>query len=656
MKKGIIFLLFAALLVLPFASAEILISQPAPAYSYGDMLNATITLIPQGYVNGYLSVKIICDGSEAEIHKAVYEIGGNVKKNVDLLIKLDSEVMSDIQGNCMLRASYGGEERDSSYFIITRNINVIATIDGSFIEPGNGFGISGKATKANGQLLNGFVEASSDELGVESSGSAANGEFKLDLTVPSNAMPGAYSIDVRAYEKDSNGQVNNEGSTTVGLIVKQIATSSDVALSAVSVKPGEEYSYSAVLDDQAGQAMIAEIKVSIYKPSGELFYEGIISSEEKQIFNIEKNYEPGYWKIAVDKNGITNEKNFYVEELMDASFTLNNGVLMVENTGNVPYVRVDEIIFAGTSNIIQFNIPVGESKKFLLYAPDGEYAVKVREGETSKDIGNSYLTGNAVAIKEDSLIKAGATAILVWVFIILLVGGFAFVRYKRVEKKPYTGMAPAMVRMANTNEKIQPGARLAAFERENNEPSAAGSNRQECTLVTIKIKNFEALKNSEGSAPATVDRIMGIARSRKAKIQAQDPFRTAVFIPSLTKEKDNTLAAVKFAKEVETILNDHNRKYGQKIDFGIGVNKGEMIVEYYGGDANLTSIGNVTLMTRKLAELSSADVLLSGETFRKTMGVVRAERIAEKGAYKLNHIVNRDSNSGFINNFMKRQG
>lgn len=655
MKKEIVLLFFAFLLIAPLASAEIMISQPASAYNYGDVMKLNITLNPQANVNGYLSLKIMCESNEAEIHKAVYEVGGNEKKIIYFDTKLDSSVIGSMQGNCLLRANYGGEEKDSQYFIIAKNINVIASVDASFIEPGNSFGIVGNAVKGNGASLNGFVEASSPELNIVLTGNVINGEFRLDLSVPENAAAGTYEINVRAYEKESTGEVANEGNTKVGIIVKPVASSSDVALSTPVVTPGNEIIYTPILVDQGGNDLSDDVKISIYDSAGNVFEEKVAVSGESQIIEIEKDYAQGYWKIAVARGEIKSEKNFYVEELMDASFVLKNGTLTITNVGNVPYTKPIEIVIGNTGEVKELNIGVNEEKRFLLYAPDGNYNVKIRDGDGESEIGSSYLTGSAIAVKDDRLLRTGGTSIIIWIFILLMVGAFAFVKYKRVEKKAYFGVVPTMVRMANTNEKIQPAARLAAFEKESPAPALAGNNRQECALVTIKIKNFDALRNSEGSAPATLDRIMSLARSRKAKIQAQDPFRTAVFVPSLTKEQDNILAAVKFAKEVETILNDHNRKYGQKIDFGIGVNKGDMFVEIYGGSANLTSIGNVSLMARKLAELSEADVLLSPDAFRRTMGVVRAERIAKKGAYKINNIIDRERHSGFIDNFMKRQ-
>ncbi|MDD5700392.1 MAG: hypothetical protein PHH00_04395, partial [Candidatus Nanoarchaeia archaeon] len=217
MKKGLIVLAFAFLFAASFASAEILISQPASTYNYGDVMNVSITVVPQAAANDYLSVKLICDGKEAEIHRAIYELAAGENKAVYLLARLDSAIIGDVAGNCFIKASYAGEEKDSQYFIITKNVDVIATIDGSFIEPGNEFGVSGRAIKTNGELLNGFVEFSSKELNIATSEVVSNGDFRVNLTVPSDAMPGDYLINIKAYEKDSNGVVSNEGGGTVGL-------------------------------------------------------------------------------------------------------------------------------------------------------------------------------------------------------------------------------------------------------------------------------------------------------------------------------------------------------------------------------------------------------------------------------------------------------
>jgi hypothetical protein len=339
---------------------------------------------------------------------------------------------------------------------------------------------------------------------------------------------------------------------------------------------------------------------------------------------------------------------------MEASSSISDGTLTITNTGNVPYTKPTEVAIGGTSEIKQLNIPVGGVKKFLLYAPAGEYSVKVSsEGQSEAEVvsSSSYLTGNVIAVKEDNLVSAGKASWVIWIFLIAIFGMFAFVKYKKVARNSYFGTTPSMTKISKNNDKVLPVLSLAAHA----EAASVSGGREDSTIVAIKIKNYSALKGSEGPAAETIDSVMRVAKSMKAKVQISEGMNSAVFVPSLTKSQNNVVSAVKFAKEAEQIMNDHNRKYGQKINFGIGINKNEVIMEHDNSGLKLTSVGSGGIVARKLADRAEANVLLSAESYKKAMGVVKADKFADSGAYKVNSIVNRDAHSGFIDSFVKRQ-
>jgi class 3 adenylate cyclase len=85
-------------------------------------------------------------------------------------------------------------------------------------------------------------------------------------------------------------------------------------------------------------------------------------------------------------------------------------------------------------------------------------------------------------------------------------------------------------------------------------------------------------------------------------------------------------AAVKVAKEVENLFKSHNRKYGQKIVFGIGVHVDTFIVEMRAGSKHFTPMGTGISYVRKIAEHAHDSALLSDAARERTRGQIKVDK------------------------------
>ena len=81
----------------------------------------------------------------------------------------------------------------------------------------------------------------------------------------------------------------------------------------------------------------------------------------------------------------------------------------------------------------ELDIKVGETKKYQIKAPEGNYAVVVYDGKDQYDLGNQYLSENssrkmisfisgaAIQLKDlDSLSDSSNINLLIWLVIILV--------------------------------------------------------------------------------------------------------------------------------------------------------------------------------------------------------------------------------------------
>ncbi len=645
MKKGIIVLFL--MLMLPFASAEIFISNPKSVYNIGDEFKINVSILSNVDMSDFFVTKLICVendiAGEVEIYRVPATIKGGVQRILDVSGVFGNFLIGSLNGRCFLKANYGTYESTSQEFTITREIYVNLATGKVILNPGDRFNITGAAIKGNGEYAAGFVELKINEIDLTSFKNLEDGKFMSVFAIPDNAPAGSYDIHARAYEKNEKGEITNEGEGKTTIRVNQVVRKGEIALNSQSVKPNEDFIFSIVLYDQSGKEATDNVKTEIFDLNGALYSENLIKSGDAYNLTITKDFNPGTWKIKFKLNdNVQGEKNFYIEEFANASFNLVNGTLYVTNTGNVPYKKSVEITIGEKSEIEDISLDVGESTKFRLSAPNGVYGIKVSDGEKQSSLGTSFLTGSAIRVDGEGGGFWKNSYLIIWLMLISLAMLFAFYQYDRVSKKSYYGKTPSY----SAPIKLNPSSTEKDIISE--------GKREECAVISLKIKNLEEVEKSKGSAMDALERALIRAKDAKAKIYSDRNYKTIVFSPSMTKEEDNNLKAVRIAKEIENVLTEHNKRFGERIMFGIGVHGGEMIVESRNGEFKFNSIGNTIPSAKKIAEHASYGVGLSEHMHRRVLGKVKTDRDAGGEFWRLRKVMEREGNSEFINKFKDR--
>jgi class 3 adenylate cyclase len=143
-------------------------------------------------------------------------------------------------------------------------------------------------------------------------------------------------------------------------------------------------------------------------------------------------------------------------------------------------------------------------------------------------------------------------------------------------------------------------------------------------------------------------------KEKGAKVYVSDDFRIMIFAEKSTGQKDNTMRAVSSAKILRDYLSSHNKTRSVKIDFGIGMNAGDMIIEGRGGKFKFTSLGSTISVTKKLAGMSKGDLLISEGLHGKVVGKVKAKK--NPGNYwTITQVSDRAEHEEFVNRFLQRQ-
>jgi hypothetical protein len=644
--KELVFLFFVLGLLIPGVSADVFVTGAENVYNLGDDFSFNVNLNPIVQKSDFLSVKIKCSSGTVDIFRGPYSLGSGQSKDVLIEGKFDFFLAGSLSGDCKVEANYGGEIASSSNFELSDEIEVDLNADKILFNPGEIVKVSGSAVKKNGKLVKGVIELSLDGIISKVSADVSDGKFSVDFTLPKDIPSKQFDLTGRVFERDSVGEIINEGKSETKIKIKQIVKGLDIALLSDEIKPENDLSYAAVLRDQAGDEVSQDISFTIYDPDEKVVVKNLFFSGESYKFYINSNFTPGYWSVEAKSGDFIERKLFLVEELERSEFELVNNTLIVKNTGNVPYTKPLEVSIGRINEIVEVNLKVGESKVFTLSAPEGNYEIGVTDGSVSENFGSSFLTGNSISVEaEEGALNRLSSSIFWWV-IVLLIGLVAVSHYNRTRKNLGLGVkmsVPTLMRR-NSNNSIESGPVTSINQ----------GTRQESAIVSLNVKNLNELSSSKEAIDSISSALMR-AKNSGAKVYVDGNYRVMIFAPGITKSKNDPYSAIKVANEMKNLLNDYNNKGSGNINYGLGVHVGPLIVSSEGDKFKFTSLGNTINTPKHISEKSLGEVLLSSVAHGKVIGAVTSEKDLKTGFWKVKRIANRERHSKFIENFKKKQ-
>lgn len=643
MKKSSLLLvfLFVFLSFMSFISAEISITQPESTYNKGDDFSINISLMRTDQVNGFLEVSIECESNIVQLYKSPLILKASQRKNIEITTILEKSVIGDSLGKCNVKGSYSDETIKSKDFTISNDITVSLSISKNSFNPGEELIFSGNAIKKNGRNLEGFLEVSI--LGINNLVKVNDGKFNSSINLSNDLAAGEQTLVLRAYEKDANEKVINEGTLNTIIKISQVAKEIKIALNKDTIIPGKELIYTLIVYDQTGQEMKVNSQSSIVDSKGRAILTRTDTSGDAYTFQTQSNSSAGKWNIEGKVDSLSVKKDFNVESLEKISFEMINSSLIVRNIGNVYYNKSVEIKIGEVSENKFITLGVGESKKFKLAAPNGNYQINVNEGSESQGLGSVFLTGKTISVKDASKTEFLTSAVTwVWVVILILLGlSFAFY-YKKIAKSNFIGKKPEYPVMNG-------------FGGIDNRRDIDNGRKEKTSVLNLKIKELNNFMNDDSSAGEVIRKLLEEARGLKGKIVQSGESFSIIFAPIMTKDNENSIRAVKFARLVKEELDAHNKKYAQKTQYGIGIHEGEMIVELNKGDLKFNPLGNAISYAKKMAESSNAEIYISNQVHSSTRSKVKVEKSKEGLYWKVNSVPDKDKHNKFIRNFMERQ-
>ena len=677
MKKGSFFVLgifcvflFLMIMAISAVSAEIMLNQPGEVYNLDDEIFVSAALKSPADSSGLFRMSLLCNANEKDFYISPAKLSASVEKKFETYLPLSNSFLEGDRGRCRVTARYLSESAETIGFELTDRIDATLKMNKSILEPGEGILIEGEAIKANKKAAEGYAQLSVIGTNISAGKAVERGKFTINFSMPENSKAGAYVVAINVYEKDSQGELSNQGTATASITIKQILTSIEIVMEKQDYMPGENLSIKPVLYDQAGEIIDSEASLSIIDTDGKGVFEQLVKSGEEILFPLAKNSTPGGWKAIAKAYGREKEKVFFIKENEEALFDIQGNLLKVTNTGNIPYKKNIEIRIGNQTEIIQPEINVGESTIYELEAPDGEYEIIVNDGTNSIQK-TSYLTGNVIGVNELAAIKdIFSKHPMVWAFLVLIMGMFIFITGRRMIKERVTIATEPVLKekgFMKVKPKTDEGVRKISIGqgqravlkkpvREAEPGLVQHGTREDACIAVVKINNYEQIKRI-AEANKVIAGIADIANEKKAAVYKSPEHILLVLSPMLTRTFKNDASMVKIASRISSALNEYNRKARDKIEYGIGINSGAIISRIENGILKFTSLGNALALAKKIADAARNDVLLSRITSHNAMAEVKTEKKNIQGldVYSINRIVEREENKEFIQKFMQRQ-
>jgi len=665
--KKVMFFLICSIFLVSFASAEIILNpQTKEIYNLGERINIPITVTTSEGIYDFLQVSLICNGQEQKLPKEEIDLPSNEVIKIEKSVFLIKKFINGLVGTCKIKAYFESSIENyvfSNEFKVSDSINIeLETVQREF-NPEEEILIEGKATKENGELVNGFLElivvTENDSENKTYQEIVNNGFFSLSFSMPKDTKAEQYLVKLNIYEKDPLEEVTNKGFTDFNILIRQVPTSLEVVFEKQEVEPGTSLRLKAILHDQTGEKIPSIAIITIKNKDDKIFEQVEKTTDEFLEFPIIYNEASSEWTVIAVSNKMITESHFTIIEKEDVKTEIINKTLILTNTGNIPYNKTLLIKIGNKTMNLNPYLEIDEVKKYTLTAPEGDYLVEIVADGENKTTKNVALTGSVINIKEASKVMVLVKYPLAWIFIIFILGFVVFMIFKKGYKKSFIGYITQ--RGKNKEKTIFPekfSGKSSIVEPKNKAELSLSlkGNKQEASIICLKIKNFDNVKKEE-TIKEIFKKITDFAEENKAAIYENSEYLFFILAPATTKTFKNEKKAVEITQKIEKILTERNRVLKKKVDFGISLNHGEIIAKKEEGTLKFMSFGNLITTAKKISSISDGKIYLSEKIKERLMSDVKTEKKNIQGVnvYIVKEVKHKkEEHKKFISEFIKR--
>lgn len=197
----------------------------------------------------------------------------------------------------------------------------------------------------------------------------------------------------------------------------------------------DKFNFKLTLYNDNKEKIDGQIDYSIQNFHTEVVQEGAIESGGLVNLQLPKNPDQRPWKIIAKYNDIESNELFNVGDVKRADIKLEGDTLIIENTGNVAYDKNILVTIGSEDQTINVFLSVMQTKRIKLTAPEGQYTIKVDDGENQIVQPGVSLTGNVVGAKSAASGNFWSKYPLIVLFLLSLFLVFVIVSVLKVHNK-----------------------------------------------------------------------------------------------------------------------------------------------------------------------------------------------------------------------------
>lgn len=661
MKREIIALFFIILLC-SFVSAEIIFNnQPESVYNLGDSIFIPVTIKTLTEIpGGSFQMDLICNGTIINFYKNGIKLTAGEEKKMESSLVLIRNIIGNERGTCKIKAILNGEFVLSDNFKISELLSIDGKLEETELDAGDSVLATGKVVREDGETSNGFAEIRIFNNDIDEEiirqGTLTDGSFSINVSLPEKLKAGIYSVELKAYEKDSDGIITNKGVKEYNLRIRQVPASLEIVFENKEIIPGTPLKIKAILHDQTGEQIINSTAVITIKDSfDKILEQKEITTGEFMEYPIKSGEPPAEWNVFAVSNQLTAEDEFIIKELEKVKIDILNKTILITNIGNVFYNKTLLVKVEETPLNVQVKLNVGESRKYILSAPNGDYPVKViadNIDEISKIIS---LTGDIIGIKEASRISFTA---IFWIVLVLILGSMGFMFLRKVYKKPFLKNIFSWKKGEKKEKKTPVLGNLTETGNRAELSLSIKGEKQDAMIICLKIKNLREIKSGKGSASESLKKIIDKAEENKAVTYENQDYLFFMLAPIKTKTFKNEKTALETAEGIQRMLKEHNKMFNQKINFGMSLNYGTIVAKIEEGTFKFMSMGSLMTISKKIASMSDEEILLSEKMNDALRLYTKTEKSVREGTpvFSIREIKKENEEARkFIDKFMNRQ-
>ena len=669
-KRGIVIFVLVIFMI-SFVSAEVFFSQqPKETYALGEQISL---VIGSDGTPGWVNVNLKCGENSSSGNKVFFHYLTENELSLPVSVPLTRDFLREMQGDCYFSMVFDSVTKSSLHFQISSELQIQISLDKEAYEPKEVVYFTGTASKnSGGNVDKGFAEIKFSYNGIEAIVPVKEGKFAGNISLQENIPSGDYNLDIFVYEKDNKDTITNFHLLNSSISVLSKAKNLEIALTG-DYSPNSDLGFTANLYDQADETMDAvPVAFTLINPSGEQVINVLSETGTTEYYKIKKNALVGYWNLSAEAADLSSEFNeIYVRENVEAEFLLINDTLVVRNVGNVPYDKFVEIkIGENYTKVLALNLSLGGSVEFELEAPDGEYDVSVNDGKANIN-GVALLTGEVVGIKDENRGSLGFfnKYIFSWIIIIGILGLFVFVSARKIlnrksvlfakdfkHNKDKGGVIKVSEDNKETSVNIKDNSKQVQKGHTADSSSVVQGEKQKATFLSLNIKEDGFINRKGSSSYEAINDAVDLISKARGKVYRSSGHVIGIFAPSITKTFDNSMEVIRVADLIANKFKEHNKKYAQKINFGVGIGEGDIIVDNTGGKFLFTPLGHSLQIVKKISDLAQNDLLLSEGTNVSLGGKLKTIANTSHGVktYSINDVIDKGHHSQFLNKFLDR--